>query len=284
MLFLEFRALVVLAGALIGAYTDYRTGLIPDKITYSMIALGLFLNVTEVLVMRTWIASITELFLLAVAVLFLGYILYYSGKLGGGDVKLFFGISLLLPFSGQQLFPLNVFILQALFFSALISVAFLSVYFLVKYARKGIELKENYEGIRNAVFLGIIFSLYFYFIFSFNVFPSRNYSFLLIPIYCALLFVAFERGIKKNFFLKKIPLGKLDEDEVIATEFMDKKLLKELGLGVKGVIGEKEKEKLRKLKVKSVLVYRDLPRFGPFIFLGVLIALIWPNALAFIFA
>jgi len=283
MLFFEFRALIVLVGSLIGAWTDFRTGLIPDKITYSLIGLGIYLNVTEILVTRNWFASIKELFAVAVAVLILGYLLYYSGKLGGGDVKLFLGISLVLPFSGQQFFPLNVFLLQALFFSAIISVTFISVYFLVKYARKGIEWKENYAGIRNAVFSGIIFSLYFYFLFSFTSFPFRNYSFLLIPIFCALLFLAFEKGIKKAFFLKKVSLGKLEEDEVIATEFLDKKILKGLGLGFKGVIGEREIEKLRKLKVSKIPVYRDLPRFGPFIFLGVIIALIWPNALSFIF-
>ena len=85
------------------------------------------------------------------------------------------------------------------------------------------------------------------------------------------------KGIRRNFFLKSIPLKELDEDELIAWEFLSEDLRKALDLKVKRIIGETEKEKLKGLGVKEVLVYRDLPRFGPFIFIGVVLALLLPD-------
>lgn len=276
------RQLVLFIGTGMGAYTDYRTGLIYDKITYPMIFLGVLLNLIELVFGGFTLENAINLFGVGVIVFLGGYVLYITGKLGGGDIKLFTGMAFLLPFQGE-FFPLNVFVLQVLFFSAIIAVSLLGIIYTAKYSSIGINWKENLNGIRKAVFLGIVFVIYFAFFNFYPIAPSFRVNFLAIPIVFALLFVAFEKGIKKNFFLEKVSINTLEEGEVIASEFLDEKIKEELNLGFKGVIGEKEKKKLMELNVKEVPVYRNLPRYGPFIFIGTVIALVFPNAIFFLY-
>ncbi|MFH1695895.1 MAG: hypothetical protein ABH850_05740, partial [Candidatus Micrarchaeota archaeon] len=92
-----------------------------------------------------------------------------------------------------------------------------------------------------------------------------------------------EKGIKKEFFLKKISLQEMEEDEVIAVEFTPKETLEKLKLGFKGVLGEKEKKELEKAGIKELFVFRELPKFGPFIFVGVLINLAFPQLIVSLF-
>jgi preflagellin peptidase FlaK len=114
--FILVRQVILVAGCLLGTYTDLKQGLILDKITYPMIAAGLVLNLFE--------PRFLEYFLLAGIVFTAGYLLYFYGKVGGGDVKLFTAIALLLPVLNTMPFVLNV-----LFFSALTSIIFLGAYY-----------------------------------------------------------------------------------------------------------------------------------------------------------
>jgi Flp pilus assembly protein protease CpaA len=276
---LLLRTAVILIGSLLGAYTDFKTGYIFDKITYPMIAIGILLNLFE-LGKEISFENFVNLFSVGITVFILGYAMYWLGKIGGGDVKLFTGIALLLPFE-QGIFPLNIFVLNALILAGISSLIFYGTYYIIKYAMKGIELKENKEGIKKAVSLGILILFYFFMIYSFGM--EKLIIVLLIPLSIALVFIALEKGIKKEFFLKKIPLNEMEEDEVIAMEFESKETLEKLKLGFKGVLGEKEKKELEKTGIKELMVYRGLPKFGPFIFIGVLINLTFPQLIVSLF-
>ena len=261
-LFLVRLAAVILASG-IAAYTDYKTGLIYDYITYPLIGLGILLNLFDA----------NPFYSLAVgAVVFaVGLLLYYLGKLGGGDVKLFTGLALTLPFYGS-----SVFVVSALFFAAVTAVVFFGLYYFLKYWRQGIDVKENLPGIKRASMLAAFVGVYFVFMHSLG-WISQGFFLMLIPLLIALLFLAFERGIRRHFFLKSVPLQELDQDELIAWEFLSDDLRQALDLKVKRIIGEKEKAKLKELGHREVLVYRELPRFGPFILAGVLLALLMPD-------
>ncbi len=276
---LLIREIVVLIGSFLAAYTDFKTGYIYDKITYPMIATGIFLNLFE-LGKQISIERFLELFGVGIAFFVLGYGMYWLGKVGGGDVKLFTGIGLLLPFFGK-FFPLNIFALNSLIWAGISSLAFYGTYYIIKYAKKGIDLNENKKGIKKAGGLTILIGFYFFLVYSAGL--EKLIFILMIPLSISLIFIALEKGIKKEFFLKKIPVKEIEEDEVIAVEFEDKKVLKELALGLKGLIGEKEKIELKKKGITEVLVYRNLPKFGPFIFIGVLINLVFPDLLINLF-
>jgi len=267
--FLVLRQAIVLIGTLAGGYTDARTGLILDRITYPMIALGILLSLVE----GQW------LFLgIGAAVFVLGYVVYYLGKVGGGDVKLLTGIGFLLPFYGQGFFLLN-----ALFAACMLAVSFYSAYYVSKYARKGIDWKENRNGIRRALFFGIGITAYLLGSAWIEAMSIGAALALLLPMALASLFLAFEHGIRKRFFLKKVALKKLEEDEVVAVEFLGQKAKKSLGLGFKGVLGAGEIAKLKKAGIKGVPVFRGLPPFGPFIFLGCVIAMLQPDIVSLLF-
>lgn len=259
----------MLASAL-AAYTDWKTGYIYDKITYPLIAIGLLLNVVE----QQWLGLG-----IGAAVFLIGYAFYFAGKIGGGDVKLFSGTALVLPLYGK-----GIFILNALLVSAVLSVVFFTIYFAGKYLlKKGFNLKENRQGITNAVLVGAFLVLYFFFILQMNVLSPYSIMFLAVPLLFGLAYVALEKGIRKEFFLQKTKLEKLEEDELLAVEFEEKKTLDLLDLKLKGVLGKKEIEKLEKAGIKEVLVYRNVPRFAPFFFLGCLAAMAFPDLLQLFF-
>ena len=262
------RAATVVIASGVGAYTDHRTGYIFDWTTLPLIGLGLVLNAVE------------QEFLgigMAVVVFILGYIFYYTGKLGGGDLKLYTGITMMLPFYSGGTFILSVILLSA--FAAMV---FLSSYYMVKYAAKGIDFSYNRQGIIRA---GIVlaFALAYFYILMGRGFVSLNYALVFAaPISLGVLFLAFEKGIRKEFFLKKIMVSEIEEDEILAPEFMGEEERKTIAQGFRGVIGEKEKKWLEEKGIKEICVYRNLPRFGAFIFIGVALALFMPSFMEFV--
>jgi len=257
------RQLIILIAGSAGAYIDFKTGYIYDWITLPLIGTGLLFNLVEQEFVGIGIAAL---------VFVIGYVLYYAGKIGGGDVKLYTGIAMALPF-----FNGGIFILQVVILSALTAIIFLSSYYTIKYFRKGIDIGYNKQGIIKASGFLVILIIYFYMLSNTGFVSLRYLQMFGLPLVFGLLFVALEKGIRKEFFLKKIKLKDLEEDELIALDFMDKSEKEKISQGFKGVIGEKEKIRLAKKGIKELLVYRDLPRFGPFIFLGVLLVFIFPE-------
>jgi len=264
---LIFREIVLILGTAAAAYTDIKTGLINDYITYSMIALGIIFNLIEFDV---------NAFLIAGAVFVIGFALYFLGQIGGGDVKLFTGIALLLPVLDGI-----TFIASSLFIALLLAIVFNSIYYTVKYFRKGIDFEYNKFGFINSGILAIALIVFFYLLWQMGL--SVNFLFLFaVVMLFALLRMALEKGIRKEFFLERVALNKLEEDEIAAVEFMDKDVVNETGLMIKKTIGKEEMEKLKKLKVKEVAVFRNLPKFAPFIFVGVIVVILYPGVLEFI--
>jgi Flp pilus assembly protein protease CpaA len=270
MVLLLLRQAIVLLATGISAYTDWKTGLILDKVTFPLIAIGIGLSLLE----QQWIA-----FAVAAIVFALGYAFYYAGKIGGGDVKLFTGIALVLPFFGKE-----IFLLDALLLSAVLAVIAYTVFFAGKFVLKnGLRLEENKKGIANAVMVGAFLLLYFFLIFQLHALSLYSIALLAIPLLFGLVFMALEKGIRREFFLKKVKLQELEEDELLATDFEEQKTLKLLDLKFKGVLGKKEIEKLKTAGIQEVFVYRNAPRFAPFFFLGCLVAMVFPNLFSLFF-
>lgn len=262
------RIAVLLIGTAIAGYVDARKGIIPDKVTYPMVAIGIVLNLIEFDLM---------LFAIAAIVFAICYILYWLGKVGGGDVKLLAAIALLLPSYGG-----NVLIVHALLAAAILSIVFYSVYYVGRYWRKGLDFKENRQSILSSLLLGIIIIFYFSYLVSMHFISETTAVILYATIFFALFFLAFERGIKRNFFLREVEIGKLEEDEVIATEFLNEDIRNKLKLYFKGIFGKKEVEELRKMGIMKVPVYRDMPPFAPFVFIGIVIVLLKPELFGFL--
>ena len=262
---LFLRQALVLAGTALAAYADIKTGLIFDRITYPMIALGVIFNLIE---------FDLNAFLVAGMVFAVGFALYYFGKIGGGDVKLFTGTALLMPFLNG-----TVFILSVLIVAGITAVVFLAVFYVMKYARKGIDWKFNSAGIRKSIFLGVVLVVYFYFLVSAGIAPISYAVALGIPMVFALAFLALERGIRKEFFLEEVKIGELEEDDILASDFLKEEEANKINAGMKGVIDKKLQERIKALGFNKVKVYRNLPKFAPFVFLGVVASIAWPEVL-----
>ncbi len=280
MLVFEFllllREIAVLFSTAIASYTDLRTGLIYDKLTYPMIALGAILNIYVGIFANFMDMAIY--FAVALAVFAVCYLLYYTGKIGGGDVKLFVGISLLLPYLPGHSYP---FILLVVFVSAIVAIAALSIYYVPKYFARGIDFPLNKQGIFNASLFAMFFALYFALLFQLGFVHFQLIAILIAVVIFALLFIAFEKGIRKEFFLKEIAISKFEEDEIVAWDFLSneqkEKIGKALNLRGKRVFEKKEIEKLKRLKIAKLPVYRNLPKFAPFVFIAVLVIIALPD-------
>jgi len=259
------QQLALFIGTLTGGATDAKTGYIYDGITYPMIIIGIILSLIQLQYFNL---------ISGVAIFAILFVVYKIGKIGGGDVKIFTGIALLNPYN-----ELN-FLVTLGFFAAISSMVFYSVFFSIKYLRTGFVKKDNEKGIRSALFLGAVLVAYFVIMLQTGIIGIEFITLVGVPFAFGLLFIAMQEGIKKEFFEKNISLAKMEEDEVIS-ENNSEKILKILN--GKKLLGDKEIKLLKKNGIKSVIVLRDLPKFGPFIFVGTVFALLSPNFFMMLF-
>jgi len=252
-------------GTLVGGATDAKTGYIYDWVTYPMVIIGVLLSAIQL-----------QYFNLAsgVAIFVILFVVYKLGKIGGGDVKIFTGIALLNPYN-----ELN-FLITLVFFAAISSMVFYSIFYSIKYIRIGFVKKDNEKGIRSALFLGAVLIAYFVIMLQTGLIGLEFIILVGFPFIFGLLFIALQDGIKKEFFEKNVSLGKMEEDEVIS-ENNTRQILKILN--GKKLLGDKEINLLKKNGIKSLIVLRDLPKFGPFIFVGTVFALLSPNFFMMLF-
>ncbi len=265
---LLLRQALVVAMLAVASYTDVRKGMIFDWLTIPMIATGILLNAAEGQLLGIVIGAI---------VFIIGYAVYYAGKIGGGDVKMYTAAAMLLPFYGNELFVIGLVLV-----SSIASVVLLSTYFLARYFPKGIRMRENMEGIQKALLMGAAILLYLAATVHFGLLRKETALLLGVPAFFGLLYVGLEKGIRKEFFLKTVKLSELEEDEIVALDFLDEKTKKELGMKIKGVLGKKEIEKLKQAGIKEVPVYRRLPPFAPFTLIGAIITFLYPGIIRMI--
>ncbi len=261
------QEIILLSGTLLGAITDAKTGYIYDWITTPMILLGILFS----FILQQWNNLIFG------GIIFISlYFIYKLGKIGGGDVKLYTSIALLNPTNNLY------FIFSAIIIACAGAIIFYSTYYTIKYAKKGINFNENKKGIQKGIIFGTLLIVYFAILTQLNLIPLFTTIPLVITSVFGLVFIALQEGLKKNFFEKKIKLNQIEEDEVISESSNSKKVI-DLLKG-KALVGEKEKNLLKANKIKEIIVLRELPPFGPFIALGVIVAIINPNLIMFLFS
>ncbi len=209
----------LIASAVAGAW-DALTGEIPEAITIPLIVSGL---------VYAWLGGFPLVSLaIAVATLIVGYALYYTGQLGGGDVLLISGISAWFPTFFGIPSPL------ILFLAATIAAAiFYSAYYLVKLGRP-------------------------------YVYALIPYAFLPLPllaIYALALYYYVGTAKREDLFVVERDVEDLLPEDVLAED------VPILPPG-RRVLGESDIERLKKAGVKRVKILVNLPRLGPFIFIA----------------
>jgi len=270
-------ALALIATA-IAAYTDHKTGLIQNWLTYPLIGVGLLITVFESFLSVNTFGWIYFADVLAIGILIylIGYFMYKYGKLGGGDVKLFLGLHLLIPYYLGQLT-----ILWLLIFSSLLSVFCVSIFYMLKLSRK-ITVKDAIKilGKRKSLVIKAV-ALFLVFFVAIHLFVIRfdgswQYYLTLLPILLGLKAVIFEQEIKKYIYLKNKKISELEDGDVIAIDFIKKDLLGKLGLKGRFVIEDADIRRIKKMKnIRSIPIFDNLPRFAPYIFFGLIVVLLF---------
>ncbi|OEC84884.1 MULTISPECIES: A24 family peptidase C-terminal domain-containing protein [Methanobacterium] len=88
---------IAIITCLYASYTDLKSGIIQNKLTFSLIGLGIILNAVYAFMINDIWFIVTGVIFTAV-IFALGYIFWKLGAWAGGDVKLFTALAALLPF------------------------------------------------------------------------------------------------------------------------------------------------------------------------------------------
>ncbi len=272
--------LVALLGTAYVAYTDWKTGYMPDKVTHAMIAFGI---IWALLFMQN---DLVYVFGLAAVVFIVGFLAYIFGQLGGGDVKLFTAIALLLPSYPKELVPIlnsigihpvfaaYPFILAVFLFAGLLGPMFFTS---ISYLSKLYQIRRKVKDYQRKVLTGVAYSVLFIPIIYLygGVLPSIYLIFL--PMVTAFLLIPFKNDVLEQFSIEEKDISKLNDDDIIALEFLSESTKKKLNLWRKTFTSpelKKIKEAAKKVKIKRIKVYENLPKFGPYILISLIVNLI----------
>jgi Flp pilus assembly protein protease CpaA len=291
---LQFAANLI-AGTL-STYTDIKTGMIDNWITYPLIALGVGIT----LYTQQWTGI-----LFAIVIFGTGWLAYRSGSMGGGDIKLLAGMALVQPTYEGMIFPLAVLLIGAL--SACIVFC---IYYVGGFLLSKPHIHWNTPRKKVAGALLLVFILLFLYMNAQLSTGGITLLLLEIAMILGLIFYAFEEEVKNHAFLQSILLDNIEDDEVLAVNHLTEHETNALIFLMKEqydkdilIINQKKKNgsfferikytliaflftkydpkppnlisyqdamKLKSQKITHLPVYRNLPKFAPFLLMGVL--------------
>ncbi len=265
--------LIAVVGTGLSAYFDLKTTYIPDEITHSMIVLGVLL-----LFIRFNPTSALIYLGIAVTVFVLGFLVYTLGQLGGGDVKLYTALALLVPtFDTVFKFPSPPYppIVSIFFTSAVFGSFFISL----RYLAKIIADRKKIKNFNKKILVSLtVFSVMLALAYAFLV-VSPGFSIILVMISVGALIYPFNKDVMHMYAMEYKEVSKLTEDDIIAVDKLDKETAKCLGLSVRKTYLsfelEKIKKRAKKCGVDVIPVYENLPTFGAYIFIGLLFTILF---------
>jgi len=264
---LLIKQVLALIGTGISAVTDWKTGYIYDKITYPLILLGILLTLATLN-----LNFIVNSLIFAGIVFGLGYILYYLGQVGGGDVKLFTALTLLLPYTVEPKLPAFFMVfLVATLINVMLTITLQGTKYLLFEKNKEIGLNKITLGLA----LAVLSTLYINIIFNLEILTPFGLSLVILPLVGAIFFSVFGEDMTNKTFNGKISIGKLEDGDVLAPQKITKEI--KMVLGPKKVLDTSAIKKLKKQGIEKVWIYAYAPPFGPSIFIATLITVIYPN-------
>jgi Flp pilus assembly protein protease CpaA len=268
------RILIAIIFTSITAYFDiFNKKNIPNTLLYIFLIISLFITFVDFNIQLIFYSLIC-----AVIIGILGYLLYKAGQLGGADVFILCSLSLLLPI--QPTLFTNKPLMSLPFIFSIITISGLTfmIYILIKYTPIILKRKEKIEKkhILYSFLLVFIFLIILYLSIKTNII-SKAYTLLIgFLIFVSIYFSIFKNRLL-NCLIEKIPLNKIEVEDVIAIEQMDKKLVEKYK--IPKVITEKDLKRLKLSNIKLYPVYTKLPMFIPFILIGLLISIYFGDIL-----
>jgi len=274
------RVAIAVVGCAAGAYYDLRNNRnIPNVLLYAMLALGVIFN------LAFWEQGSLLAFGVAVAIFVCGYALYKAGQLGGADVYILGAIALLLPvqptvFANVEPAPYP-YVFSVIAASGITFMVYMLAFYgarAVREARKE-KMKVDAKTALGAVAVAIAYAFFVYVGGKNGVFGPAYFALVGFVVFVSLFFLIFKNRIAR-MMVEEVPFSRIEEEDVIALEYMDKEIVEKYSL--KRVADSKELARLEKLPIKKYCVYTKMPPFLPHILLGVLITLFFGDVLMLI--
>jgi Flp pilus assembly protein protease CpaA len=262
----QFSFLVVVIAGITATYTDWKTGYIYDWITYPLIVIGVILS----LLTQQWIGLG-----LGALIYGIGIWAYKTGKIGGGDIKLLAGISLVQPIFGGMVFVLSVLVVATIAASIGLSVWYVGNFLLTRPT-----IKWNTKRKKHALLFLTGITAYMFWAFNYSAMPPAMARVFGTALFFGIVFYGFEEEIREKMFLTRIPPEELEEDELLAEEHLTEEEKEKFGKEIPSLIEFSDKLKLKQMGFKTIPVYRNLPKFAPFLLIGILGTYLFPEIIS----
>ncbi len=242
-------ALALIALSVFSFYDLTNNKNIPDHLIFLALLAALAINLVKP------VPELAQYFLVVDApVILLLILLSTMGYLGSADVYAFAIIALLRPFVRTRFF--NVPTIPMLI---LISGILFSIYFVLTTLTNCIAKRKKGEW--QYLVLLPLYLIPLYFLYTSGALRIEWLAALLVLVFASVSYLVYKKAILKAL-AEEVPVEKLGEEDVIATELMPNTD------NLPRVVTEKTKAELKKKGIKKVWIYTKLPPFMPFILLS----------------
>lgn len=283
---LVISAFIVL---LLATITDLKKLEVPDWLNFSFLAFAAFVKIAATIISGD--LSILSNAAISFTIIFIfGIILYYAQSLGGGDIKLLFGLGIAFSsmpyFFEQQISQINLgngpfifsFILNALFLGAVYGL-FFSIYIIIKNKRNFLKFKRNFMGHLNEKDLFFKILLWSCIIVGILILFMATFTpvltFLALIIFIAPLIFLLVKTVEEEFLVKSINSEDLAEGDWILNKIKTKD--RTIEPTVHGLTNS-QIAYLRKRYKKKIRVKFGLP-FVPCFLISLLLTIFFGNML-----
>lgn len=280
---LELRiAVAVIFTAAMAYYDLFNKKWVPNALIYSFAICAVAINFVFYDPLLTWAALASGLMVFAIC-----YALYRMGQLGGADAYALGAIAAAVPFLPspllfqQQPAPYP-FILSVLAPTGLAFILHMALRFVPYIARRlaAGKIRLTAEKAAGPALLALAFVAFAYALSSLPISFPQAYFAILLFLAASLVFFSLFKSEIKDSMAEMVTVGKLQEEDVLALEKMNRGLVAKMKL--QPLISAKTIALLKKTKLKSVPVYTKMPFFLPYLFLGLLFTVLFGDMLMYL--
>lgn len=274
--------IVALLVLLIATYTDFKTGEIPDWLSYGFIISALGIRVMHSIIYSDWLYTLYGILGFGAMYAF-GILIYYSRQWGGGDAKIAMGLGAAFatpPFAYFGNAPYLLALTANIFIAGGVYGLFWSVYvFLRRFRASILAVKQEITGRMGIYIFGIALVVIALGIALFSSGMTAVMMFYVsIVIFAYFILFMFIKGAEKTGMYEKVPISKLTEGDWAAEDIKIRgKVIcsvKDPGLTIEQI------QALKKARVKSLLVKRGI-KFLFAILVGTALTLAYGNVIIF---
>lgn len=239
----------------VGSYYDmFKDRTLPNWLSYSFVIISLaYMLLTEgVVVIKIGAAA---------GIFILGYLMYRLGYIGGADVFFITGLMLLIP--------LYVGAIPSIIIILLLSALLMAIYLEGSFLSNNRNFAPKTQDIITAVVWVVGYGIIAYIMYS--IYLEWLAILAIVVGMISAIFALIKRDLTKSMITWVKP-SQIIEEDILAVEEMDKKIVDKLGLD--RLLTEKQIKKIKKARIEKVPVYGKLPPYVPFILLSVVATMV----------